>query len=194
MQFVFRVAFVDFQFDRRLQESVLNATAFVLGVSISDVRAYQIEERARALQITVEAVSPFLTRSDADRSLIDSWFGAFEVPVDMVQTLSWDNLHPPVPPNLPEPFLPMWILGIIAAAATSVLAILPMYCFYFRRLSNTRKRYATRVGVDPIFVDRVVHQSPAWLVRRFVAQETGAKQAIFNPDRKGLEDRRNGVS
>eukprot|EP00927_Polykrikos_kofoidii_P074031 TRINITY_DN70019_c0_g1_i1.p1 TRINITY_DN70019_c0_g1~~TRINITY_DN70019_c0_g1_i1.p1 ORF type:complete len:631 (-),score=59.38 TRINITY_DN70019_c0_g1_i1:151-2043(-) len=175
LSFLFRVAFLDFQYDQRLQRSILHTVAFVLGLSTSDVRSYQIVEDAGMLQITVEVVSPFLLRSDADHLLIDSWFGAFEVPVDAVKSMSWDELHPPLPALPVEPWAPSWLLGLVGSLISGVVVVVPMYCVYFRRLSNTRKRYTARIGGDPVFVDRIVHQSPAWLIRRFVAKDTGAK-------------------
>ena len=46
---------------------------------------------------------------------------------------------------------------------------------YFRRLSSTRRKYRPPAGVDPTFMEKVVAQSDARVVRRFVAQEAGAQ-------------------
>jgi len=176
ISFVFRVTFTEFQKDTRLQESVLNTTSFVLGVSLSDVRAYSLEQGNNGvMKITVEVVSPFLSQADADKIIIDTWFGAFEVPVDVIRTHTWDEMHPPLPQLPSKPYLPYWVWGFIISGATSAVVLLP-FLYYFRRLNNTRKRYHTRVTVDAFFLDRVVNQSPAWLIRWIVAQETGAKQ------------------
>ena len=46
---------------------------------------------------------------------------------------------------------------------------------YFRRLSSTRRKYRPPAGVDPSFMEKVVAQSDARVVRRFVAQDAGAQ-------------------
>ena len=46
---------------------------------------------------------------------------------------------------------------------------------YFRRLSNTRRKYRPPAGVDPSFMEKVVAQSDVRVVRRFVAREAGAQ-------------------
>lgn len=178
LQFSFRVAAEDETYDTRLQRSILNATAFVLGLSLSDVRAYRMELGSQALVITMEVMSPFLPKSDADKISIDLWFGAFEIPVDKVVSLTWDSVHPPVAKLPVDPLIPYWLGGIIVSLATGLLIICPMYFCFFRRLNNTRKKYVQRVGVDPIFMDLIVHQSPAWLIRRFMAHESGEKNHI----------------
>lgn len=178
LAFVLRVPFSEFQFDSRLQRSVLNTTAFVLGVALSDVRAYRMSQKEFASQITIEVVSPFLPKAEADRILIDTWFGAFEIPVDEVISMTWDSVHPPVPELPEEPMIPSWGYGIIVSGVMAVAVLCPMYCFFFRRINNTRKRYVTRVGVDQTFMDIIVHQSPAWLIKRFMAHDGGEKAHI----------------
>lgn len=183
LQFQFRHSFVMFQQDPQLQGSLLNATAFVLGLALSDVRAYKLRPATDkngieldAPQLITEIVSPFLQKDEADQVLIDTWFGAFEIPVDTVTSYTWDEMHPPLPPLPEDPFLPTWAWGLISSAASGILLTLPVYCCYFRRLANTRKRYVSQSGVDPSFIEKVVANSDAGLVRRFVARDDGAKE------------------
>ncbi|CAJ1450865.1 unnamed protein product [Effrenium voratum] len=140
MQFQFRSTFQAFAADAMIQESVVNTTAFVLGLALSDVRAYKMElveeQNGVVLEdgpplLTVEVVSPFLLKAEADAILIDSWFGAFEVPVDEVRSLSWDQMHPPLPPLPVDPFLPTWVWGLATSAASGIVVLVPMYlgCF-----------------------------------------------------------------
>eukprot|EP00747_Dinoflagellata_sp_TGD_P212877 gnl/TRDRNA2_/TRDRNA2_85917_c0_seq3.p1 gnl/TRDRNA2_/TRDRNA2_85917_c0~~gnl/TRDRNA2_/TRDRNA2_85917_c0_seq3.p1 ORF type:complete len:581 (+),score=46.92 gnl/TRDRNA2_/TRDRNA2_85917_c0_seq3:179-1921(+) len=173
LKFIFRIAPAEFQANTNLQEMVLNTTAFVLGVSLSDVRSYQIGTGGAKLMITVEVVSPWITKAEADVVPIDTWFGAFAIPMDEIESMTWDTVHPVLPPLPIEPFLPSWAWGLCVSAALAVLVLFPMYCCYFRRLANTRKVYVTRI--DPVFVDRVVTQSPSWLIRRFIALDSGSK-------------------
>mmetsp|Transcript_74983 Transcript_74983/g.223448 ORF Transcript_74983/g.223448 Transcript_74983/m.223448 type:complete len:583 (-) Transcript_74983:90-1838(-) len=175
MRFLFRLRFAVFHEDSQLRESVHNATAFVLGLSLSDVRLHAVEQSRGMLQAMLEVVSPFLSKSEADRVLIDSWFGAFEAPVDAVSSLSWDEVHPPPPPEVVKPLIALWMWGLMASGAASVAICFLSYCFYFRRLKNIKSKYSARKGVDEKFIDRVANQSPAWLVSRFIALESGAK-------------------
>lgn len=172
-----------FQQDSQLQGSLLNATAFVLGLALSDVRAYKLRPATDkngieldVPQLITEIVSPFLQKDEADQVLIDTWFGAFEIPVDAVTSFTWDDMHPPLPPLPEDPFLPTWAWGLIASAATGILLTIPVYCCYFRRLANTRKKYVSQSGVDPSFIEKVVANSDSRLVRRFVAIDNGAKE------------------
>eukprot|EP00438_Fugacium_kawagutii_P012988 Skav230939 [mRNA] locus=scaffold2774:150000:150559:- [translate_table: standard] len=112
---------------------------------------------------------------------MDLWFGAFEVPVDEVRSYTWDDLHPPLPPLPIDPFFPTWLWGLITSASAGIVMLIPLYCCYFRRLSNTRRKYRPPAGVDPSFMEKVVAQSDARVVRRFVAQEAGA-QLLRDPD------------
>jgi len=177
MRFLFRIVYEDMDYNSNLQRMVLNATAFVLGISLSDVRGYRINLLPYALEMVAEVTSPFLTQSDADRVLIDIWFAAFEIPVDEVLTLTWDSVHPPVPKLLEDPPIPAWALGLIVSAIMSFFVICPLYCFFFRRMNNTRKHYLVPV-TSPVFMDIIVHQSPPWLVKRFMAHESGEKAHI----------------
>ncbi|CAK9116930.1 unnamed protein product [Durusdinium trenchii] len=165
-------------------ESVVNTTAFVLGLSLSDVRAYRLEPLKELNgimledylpQMMVEVVSPFLLKDEADAILVDLWFGAFEVPLDEVTSFTWDEVHPPLPPLPLEPFLPVWLWGLITSASSAVVMLIPLYCCYFRRLSSTRRKYRPTAGVDPSFMEKVVAQSDPRVVRRFVAREAGAQ-------------------
>jgi len=167
VRFIFREPIVTARQDTRLQGSIINTTAFVLGLSLSDVRPYKV-------------VSPFLPKADADKVTIDTWFGAFEIPVDVVTTHTWDELHPPLPKLPPEPFLPTWVYGLIASGGMTLLILLPLYFVYFRRLSNTKKRFRTRGGIDPMFLNDVVHESPAFLVKRFIAKHEGKQAALID--------------
>jgi hypothetical protein len=177
MRFLFRIVYEDMDYNSNLQRMVLNATAFVLGISLSDVSGYRINLLPYALEMVAEVTSPFLTQSDADRVLIDIWFAAFEIPVDEVLTLTWDSVHPPVPKLLEDPPIPAWALGLIVSAIMSFFVICPLYCFFFRRMNNTRKHYLVPV-TSPVFMDIIVHQSPPWLVKRFMAHESGEKAHI----------------
>mmetsp|Transcript_174908 Transcript_174908/g.555299 ORF Transcript_174908/g.555299 Transcript_174908/m.555299 type:complete len:103 (+) Transcript_174908:166-474(+) len=102
--------------------------------------------------------------------------------MDLVTTHTWDELHPPMPAFPDEPLLPMWALGLIASGGTTVLVLIPLYLFYFRRLANTKKRYRARVGVDPVFLHEVVDESPAWIIRRFTAKAQGARNQLDRMD------------
>ena len=106
---------------------------------------------------------------------MNTWFGAFEVPVDDVQSFTWDQMHPPLPPLPIQPLLPTWAWGLGTSASAAILLMLPVYCCYFRRLANTRRKYRPATSVDPTFMERVVNDSDAQLVRRFVARESGAQ-------------------
>lgn len=160
-----------------LQNSVLNATAFVLGVSLSDVRAYRMTLLTYALEIMVEVGSAFLPKADADRILIDTWFAAFEIPVDTVMALTWDSVHPPLPLLKEDAMIPAWGWGFIISGCMSFFIICPLYCVFFRRMNNTRKKYLVPV-TSPVFMDIIVHQSPPWLIKRFMAHESGEKAHI----------------
>ncbi|CAK9027970.1 Proprotein convertase subtilisin/kexin type 5 (Proprotein convertase 5) (PC5) (Proprotein convertase 6) (PC6) (Subtilisin/kexin-like protease PC5) (rPC5) [Durusdinium trenchii] len=184
LQFKFRSTFEAFAGDALIQESVVNTTAFVLGLSLSDVRAYRLEPLKELNgimledylpQMMVEVVSPFLLKDEADAILVDLWFGAFEVPLDEVTSFTWDEVHPPLPPLPLEPFLPVWLWGLITSASSAVVMLIPLYCCYFRRLSSTRRKYRPTAGVDPSFMEKVVAQSDPRVVRRFVAREAGAQ-------------------
>jgi len=183
VRLLFRVPYLQFQSDIHMQQSVINSTAFVLGLSLSDVRPYTVENVRGKMQMTIEVVSPFLPQAEADQISIDIWFGTFEVPVDVVTTHDWDELHPPLEPLPADPAIPPWAWGIMASASVTFLIMLPVNIFYFRRLNNTRKRYVNRIGVDPVFVNSVVDQSPAWLIRRYVAKDTGEVRRLnHRPD------------
>lgn len=177
IRFLFRIAFEDMDYNPTLQKMVLNTSAFVLGVSLSDVRAYTMRLKTYALEVTVEVVSPFLAKADADNILIDTWFGAFEVPVDEVIPLTWDAVHPALPKLEEDPLIPAWAWGFISSFVMSFFVICPLYCFFFRRMNNTRKKYMVPV-TSPVFMDLIVHQSPAWLIKRFMAHESGEKAHI----------------
>jgi len=182
VRLVFREPYERARQNSRLQESIINTTAFVLGLSLSDVRPFSASSNNKRFQITIEVVSPFLPKADVDRVSIDSWFGAYEVPMDVVTTHTWDELHPPMPAFPDEPLLPMWALGLIASGGVTVLVLIPLYLFYFRRLANTKKRYRARVGVDPVFLHEVVDESPAWIIRRFTAKAQGARNQLDRMD------------
>lgn len=176
MSFTFRMRYEEFNSDVRLQESVLNTSAFVLGLSLSDVRSYKLKAVSGAVEVSVEVVSPFLLREEADAILIDNWFGAFEVPVDKVVSHTWDEMHPPVPPLPVEPVLPVWAMALIASLIGSIVVLCPVQCCYFRRLANTRRRY--KPHMDDQFVDKIVNRSPPWLIRLFVGWESGSSRRI----------------
>ena len=114
-------------------------------------------------------------QDEVDQISMNTWFGAFEVPVDEVQSFTWDEMHPPLPPLPVEPLLPTWAWGLGTSASAAILLLLPVYCCYFRRLANTRRKYRPAAGVDPTFMERVVNESDAQLVRRFVARDSGAQ-------------------
>ncbi|CAE7589381.1 Pcsk5 [Symbiodinium sp. CCMP2592] len=184
LQFKFRSTFQDFSRDPIIQESVLNTTAFVLGLALSDIRGYKMEAVEEEYGIvvdngppllSVEVVSPFLSKDEADHISMNTWFGAFEVPVDEVQSFTWDQMHPPLPPLPVDPFLPTWAWGLGTSASAAILLLFPIYCCYFRRLANTRRKYRPAAGVDPTFMERVVHNSDSQLVKRFVARDSGAQ-------------------
>lgn len=163
---------------------MLNTTAFVLGLALSDIRGYKMEAVEEEYGIvvdngspllSVEVVSPFLSKDEADHISMNTWFGAFEVPVDEVQSFTWDQMHPPLPPLPVDPFLPTWAWGLGTSASAAILLLFPIYCCYFRRLANTRRKYRPAAGVDPTFMERVVHNSDSQLVKRFVARDSGAQ-------------------
>mmetsp|Transcript_46808 Transcript_46808/g.117938 ORF Transcript_46808/g.117938 Transcript_46808/m.117938 type:complete len:407 (-) Transcript_46808:23-1243(-) len=182
-RFVFREPAETAMMDTRLQGSIINTTAFVLGLSLSDVRPYKITEASEGrLQMTIEVVSPFLPKADADKVSIDTWFGAFEIPVDAVTTHTWDELHPPLPALPVDPLFPTWVYGLVASGGMAMLILLPLYFIYFRRLANTKKRFRTRGGIDPMFINDVVATSPAYLVKRFMANQEGKKHQLDSMD------------
>ena len=127
--------------------------------------------------LSVEVISPFLSKDrrfgcsccmslsrllpvqdEADQISMNTWFGAFEVPVDEVKSFTWDQMHPPLPPLPVPPFLPTWAWGLGTSASAAILLLLPVYCCYFRRLANTRRKYRPAAGVDPTFMERVVNE------------------------------------
>lgn len=188
VRFLFRDVAVSFEQNKGMRDSVVNTTAFVLGLSLSDVRLWRIDddEDTGMGRITIEVISPFLSRPEADRISIDTWFGAFDVPVDIVTTHTWDEMHPPPPAPKPEPWLPTWALGLGVSVGLSLVVLLPLYWLHFRRLANTKRRYSgrrglmRRTGVDPTFIPAVMDKSPAWLIRRFIAKDSGKKLQLTN--------------
>jgi len=197
IRLLFRMQFHHLSKDTRLQESIVNTTAFVLDLSLSDVRLWQLDgeltqgrvSTSAEGRVTIEVVSPFLAKADVNRILIDAWFGAFEVPVDRVTTHTWDEMHPPPPTPPVLPLIPPWLWGVFVAVVTTLMIIVPLYTVHFRRLANTKKRFKSggRFGrrksyQEMTFVPDVVDKAPAWLVRRFVAKEAGERFAIRNED------------
>lgn len=179
--FTFRHGYDSFLADPRLQRMVLNATAFVLGLSLSDVRAFRLDSPpARAdsrARTSIEVVSPFLHKADADRVSIDTWFGAFEIPLDVAVTQTWAEVHPPLPTLPEEPSIPFWAVGLIFSVAAATCILIPMYCWYFRRTANTRKHYLMRNGISHIFVTQVIEGSPPWLIKQFMQADATGKAA-----------------
>lgn len=177
LRYTFRISPLEYQASPRLQQMVLNTTAFVLGLSLTDVKAFRLEVDNFGVRNFVEIVSPFMTKTNADKVSIDMWFGAFEIPVDDVTSFTWADMHQPLPPLPKDPLIPGWGYGFIASAVIGILVLVPLYCCYFRRLANTKKVYVIRRAVDPIFVDQMVNNAPSWIIRKFVALESGAGKA-----------------
>lgn len=177
LSFKFRAEPWEYQSNPRMQQMVLNTTAFVLGVSLSDVKAFKLHLDNFGVEAFVEIVTPFLSKASAEDISIDMWFGAFELPCDLVTAHTWAQMHPPVPPLPVDAMIPMWGVGFLVSGLIGLLTILPLYCCYFRRLANTKKVYVIRRAVDPIFVDQMVTTAPAWIIKKFVALESGQGKA-----------------
>lgn len=178
VSFVFRESFERARKDPDLQQLIINTTAFVMSCSLSDVRPFAVAAQGTRLKLTIEVVSPFIAKADADQVAVDTWFGAFDIPLDEIFTSTWDDVHPPLPTLPEEPFLPTWVWGFFASGVITVASILPLYFFYFRRLSNVQRRYRSRVGINPMFINEVVQQAPAHMIRRFTSKESGSQMQV----------------
>lgn len=183
VRFLFRMFPEDFLGDLRIQSSVVNSTAFVLGVSLTDVQAYKMEPGKdlgggvhQDTAAFVEIVSPFITRAQVESVSVDRWFGAFEMPVDKIQVLTWTSMHP-VPQPLPEdPLVPPWGFGLVFAVLLGISIVIPLYCCYFRRRANTKELYTVKwdkeEGVEHPFVVEVIQKNANDTdLRRFVKAE-----------------------
>ena len=155
---------------------VQRATAFLLGVSLSDVKLYRwdgerdLQPTSYEVLVELEVVTPFVGVTDARAISMDHWFAAMSSPLSSVRVVTWDEIHAPKPVNPREPMLSNSMYFFILAWIFAMVSVWLVWTFWIRRNQSRKDVYI--VGQPKLkWIEDTIMDVPVEAINRYALKE-----------------------